>query len=287
MRWALLIELALYAWLVEWPAAVALFLGIRAALVAMSYGFVFTTPERGQASAAQWLRMALEVWLGLILLFVIVQPFERFWMGADRLRPGERLPLLLLHGYQCNRGFWFWMRPQLEAAGWVVATHNLEPDCTSIDNYAAGVGKRIDEVLAATGAQQVIVVAHSMGGLVARAYLRACGERRGRVARVVTLGSPHYGSRMAILGWGENGRQMRIGNPWLRELASVALPPGSCSIYSRHDNQVMPQAACSALTNARNVEIDGVTHLGMAFSPLVLKQLLEELRSDIPDVIPA
>lgn len=291
LRWGLLFELAAYALFGAWlagrsgwsPAKAAalvscLFLGVRAFVVAVSY--VFTAVSRpAPTGALSWLRMALEEYAGLLVLFIVIMPFERFWMGADRLRPiGEgRLPLLLVHGYQCNRGFWFWLRDRLEAAGWMVATHNLEPVLADIDAYAPGLEKRIDEVLAATGSRQVILVGHSMGGLASRAYLRRYGA--GKVARMISLGSPHHGSRIAVLGWGANGKQMHFRGPWVEALATTALPAGSASIYSLHDNQVMPQRECSELAGAKNVAVSGVSHLGMAFSPAFAAILIEELAS--------
>jgi triacylglycerol lipase len=303
MRWMLIFELSNYLllglWLQSsgWSATqvlglcIAVFLGLRAYIVLLSYGFLATgsspVPQHLQVGTAGMLRMMWEEYIGLFVLFVIIMPYEAYWMGRDRLALSEsrksastssassRPPLLLIHGYQCNRGFWYWLRPHLEAAGWIVATHSLEPVLADIDSYADGVEKRIDEVLAETGATQVILVGHSMGGLVSRAYLRCYGDTK--VARMISLGSPHHGSRLAVLGWGPNGKQMRIGNPWLRALESVTLPPGSVSIYSVHDNQVVPQRQCSELPGIRNVAIGGVSHLGMAFSPMVLRTLLDEL----------
>ncbi len=299
MRWLLLCELLLYAllggWLVSragWTplqaAAFGLagFLGVRLLLVSMTFGLMLTgssvVPEKLRIGPIDALRMVLEEYAALILLFSAIQPFESFWLGPDRLNKlsGECQPLLLIHGYQCNRGFWFWLRPRLEAAGWTVATHSMEPAWTEIDNYAEGIARRIDEVLAATGARQVILIGHSMGGLACRTYLRAHGK--GKVARMITLGSVHHGTRLAHLGIGPNARQMRIGNPWLIALGAteaVPLPRGSVSIYSCHDNFVYPQETGSRLEGATNVAISGVSHLGMAFSPYVLGKLLEVLEA--------
>lgn len=260
--------------------------GARALVVLVSYLFLLfasdPVPRLLGCGPLRGLRMVVEEYVGLWLLFAVIQPFERHWLPPDVLtRPpagGQRPPLLLLHGYQCNRGFWFWMAPRLRAAGWTVATHSLEPGLASIDVQADGLDRRVREVLRATGATQVILVGHSMGGLVARAYLRRWGAAS--IARVVTLGSPHYGSRLAMLAWGRSGRQMVIGNPWLRALQDEPLPVPLTSIYSVHDNQVMPQRACSALAGATNCAIGGVSHLGMAFSPAVLSVLLAVLRDD-------
>jgi triacylglycerol lipase len=226
------------------------------------------------------LRMVAGECIALCVLFTVVQPFERFWLGPDRLAhcAARPLPLLLIHGYQCNRGFWIWLRRKLEAAGWTVATHSLEPVYADIDSYSDGIARRIAEVLAATGAPQVILVGHSMGGLASRAYLRRHGMAK--VARLVTLGSPHQGTLLARLGFGPNARQMRIGSAWLTAL-QAPLPPASVSIYSCHDNYVFPQQACSTLDGATNVAIGGVSHLGMAFSPRVLGSLTEALEASV------
>ena len=298
-RWLLFGELLIYAvlggWLV-WRAgwtppqatglALASFFGVRLFLVALTFGIMLTdrsvVPPQLRIGPFGALRMVLEEYAAFIVLFAVVIPFESLLMGPDRLAhcAARPIPLLLIHGYQCNRGFWFWLRGKLEAAGWTVATHSMEPVWTEIDDYASGIDRRIDEVLAATGASQLILVAHSMGGLACRAYLRRHG--RAKVARLITLGSVHHGTRLAHLGIGANARQMQIGNPWLKALGATdaaPLPPGSASIYSCHDNYVFPQETGSTLEGAANIPIGGVSHIGMAFSPVVLDKLLEVLES--------
>ena len=51
----------------------------------------------------------------------------------------------------------------------------------------------IDEAKTATGQSQIILIAHSMGGLVARAYIEG-PDYRGDVKALFTFGSPHLGS---------------------------------------------------------------------------------------------
>lgn len=272
-------------WAPEKAMAAMLLLALagRACAIAVTFAFsrLFAArpPEGMSIGAGQAIAMALREYFAFVVIFSVIMPFERFFLGEDRLLrvAGGRLPVLLIHGYQCNRGFWLWIRRGLERAGWCVATLSLEPVFNDIDGYVDQVSRRIEEVCAATGAAQVILVGHSMGGLVSRAYLRRAGNAR--VAKLVTLGSPHHGSRLAHLGLGENGRQMCPGSAWLAGLnapGAVPLPAATVSIYSCQDNYVMPQDS-SLLEGAKNVPLAGIGHLAMAFSLEIERRLLAEL----------
>ena len=100
-----------------------------------------------------------------------------------------------------------------------------------------------------------------------------------KVAKLVTLGSPHRGSWLAKLGIGPNARQMEPGNPWLEALnrpGAVPLPAATTSAYSPQDNYVMPQDS-PLLPGARIMVCAGIGHLSMAFSPAITRLLLDEL----------
>ncbi|CAG0957935.1 Triacylglycerol lipase [Rhodocyclaceae bacterium] len=249
-------------------------------LTTYAYAHAFRTPVPPECRIGRLdtFVMMAEEYLSFVLLFTIVQPFERLFATPDRLAPpaGGGLPVLLVHGYQCNRGFWFWQRHALLRAGRTVATVNLEPVFASIDHYGEQLHRRIEEICAATGAEQVILVGHSMGGLAARAYLRAHGN--GRVAKLVTLASPHFGTRLAMLGLGTEAGQMVPGNDWLTTLndqEDEALPAATVAAWSPYDNFVMPQDnALLPIRDTRN--LGPIGHLAMAFSPAVTQLLLKE-----------
>jgi hypothetical protein len=61
----------------------------------------------------------------------------------------------------------------------------------SIENYAIRLKELIDIVVARTGAKKVNIVAHSMGGLVAREYIMLFGEDK--VNKMVLIGTPNQG----------------------------------------------------------------------------------------------
>src|SRR5428012_4457 len=59
-----------------------------------------------------------------------------------------------------------------------VYTMNFGPPLGNIEWFAAQLDARIQEIHTATGATRMVLVAQSMGGLVARAYLRRAGAER-------------------------------------------------------------------------------------------------------------
>jgi len=218
----------------------------------------------------------LREWGAHLALFGVIQPFERTWLGDDapgRPLPGS-VPVLLVHGYMCNRGMWWWTRRKLRAMGLTVATINLEPPRGSIDAFAEQLHARIETLCADTKAAQIALVGHSMGGLVARAYLRAHGPAR--IARLVTMASPHHGTWLANYGLGKNAREMQPGSAWLQsmELTNPQVP--MLSVWSPADNFIAPQAS-SRLAAAREAIVPGLGHLAMLFSPRVLAILIDEL----------
>jgi triacylglycerol esterase/lipase EstA (alpha/beta hydrolase family) len=118
-----------------------------------------------------------------------------------------------------------------------------------------------------------------MGGLGCRAYLTRHGG--GRVARLVTLCSPHHGTALAPLGSGENARQMRIGSAFLMDLErrenGAAAVPTLC-VYSCHDNLVAPYDSAS-LEWARNVAIAGRGHFEILGDEALFAAVEAEIRA--------
>lgn len=180
----------------------------------------------------------------------------------------SRIPVLLVHGYFCNRGIWYPFARWLAARGHPVDSVNLEPIFGSIDNYPPIVAQGVRRLQERSGAPQVAIVAHSMGGLVVRAYLARYGS--GSVCSAVTLGSPHHGTWIANFGIGHNVAQMRPDSTWLRDLeareadnAGAARAPFT-TIVTAHDNIVMP-LALQALGGASMRSIAARGHVALAY----------------------
>jgi triacylglycerol esterase/lipase EstA (alpha/beta hydrolase family) len=193
------------------------------------------------------------------------------------LHLGSGVPVLLLHGYGCNSGYWVHLSACLRRDGISHAALDLEPIAGSIDSYADSIEHALLRLCKAAGTRQAVIVAHSMGGLAARAYLRRYGAAR--VARVITLGTPHHGTVLANFGPGENARQMRHGSPWLAALAASETSEIRAlfvSVWSHHDNIIAPQNS-SFLPGARNIAFGGIGHVALGADARILRTVLDEI----------
>ena len=229
-------------------------------------------------------------WLGAFLreaavtaLLVLTVPLGVRRHRVRSLGDGQaRRPVVLLHGWAQHTANFLWLARRLRRDGWLdvysVRHTALGGD---IERSAARLGDVIDGIRRTCGASHVDVVAHSMGGLVARAYVRARGAASG-IGRLITLGTPHQGTRVfSWLGVEPMLVQMRPESPLLSRLGADDPVPAlvDCTaIYSVDDALVVPSTA-AYYPGAFNIELRGLGHMSMLFSPRVYELVRENLAS--------
>jgi len=214
-------------------------------------------------------------------LLVLTVPFGLRRHRVRELGDGPaRRPVVLLHGYAQHTANFLWLARRLRRDGWVhvysVRHTALGGD---IERSAARLGDVIDGIRRACGASHVDIVAHSMGGLVARACIRARGGASG-IGRLITLGTPHQGTRVfSALRVEPMLLQMRPESPLLSRLGADDPVPSlvDCTaIYSVDDALVVPSSA-AYYPGAFNIELRGLGHMSMLFSARVYELVRENL----------
>jgi pimeloyl-ACP methyl ester carboxylesterase len=237
------------------PAGHALVLGIEFAIAAA------VDPRRPRAPVLH----ALAVWLretsASLRAFAWRMPFLAGFAEPPVVRDPQRPAVLLVHGYLCNRAVW---KPWLDAGGFAgcnVATVDLAPPFGDLDGYADRVHAAVERLRAASGADRIWLVAHSMGGLAMRCYMRRHGDTA--VAGAITIASPHHGTLLARYGHGRNAAQMRPDSDFLRELAASeneARRAKFVCIATLDDNLIVPRTS-PLLEGAHHHVLDGIGHL--------------------------
>ncbi len=216
---------------------------------------------------------------------VLMNNFFRFpWPGLALRRDPEpsrdgRIPIVMVHGYFSNRGYFGPLVRAMEAHGVrPIFAPNFVAAFATIEDFVEQLRGEIDRIVGATGEPQVILVCHSMGGLAARAYI--CAHGSARVKKLVTIASPHNGTVHARFGSGANARQMMRASEFLLALCHQEGEKGpDCgvtSIYTPHDNLVAPQDT-SRLAWARNIAIPGRGHVDILASERLAAIVVKEL----------
>ena len=209
----------------------------------------------------------------------VANPFlgsRRAPLPAEPVRP---VAILFVHGYFCNRAVWHSFMRDAASRGYPCEALTLTDPFASIDTQAELVDAAI-AALSSEGDRQVVLVGHSMGGLVARAALQRIAPSR--VAHVITLGSPHHGAFAARFGRHASIAQMRENSPWLAELArreqdGAGLPRTAyTSIYSVHDDIVFPQRS-AVLEGATTLAIGGCGHVALLYDKRVRTIVFDRL----------
>ncbi|MFI1730590.1 esterase/lipase family protein [Streptomyces acidicola] len=195
-------------------------------------------------------------------------------------------PVVLLHGFIDNRSVFVLLRRSLTQHGRrQIESLNYSPLTCDIRTAAAALGRRLEEICERTDCERVDIVGHSLGGLIARYYVQRLGGDA-RVRTVVTLGTPHGGTRVAPLADAHPVvRQMRPGSPVLEELREPA--PGCrtqfVAFWSDLDHLMDPlETACVDHPDllAQNVRVSGIGHLAMLVHPAVAAGIRQALDLD-------
>lgn len=209
-----------------------------------------------------------------------------------RLIVSRRTPVILLPGAFGQElvywNVWEWF---LERDGFHVYATSF-PRFTLSDIRVASrlLSDKVDEVLAVEDADKVSLVGHSMGGLIARHYMKFLGGHA-KVARLACLGTPHHGTWTAATAPILTGtRQIVPGSPFLAELNDPSTHQGDVritNVWTRWDGVVIPSHnALLHLPGVDNVEIPFTGHWGLLVSRKAYRVVQDALeRSDAMQTI--
>lgn len=198
-------------------------------------------------------------------------------------------PVLLVPGYGGSTGALEVLAAALRGAGRDAQVVPLPGDGRGdLRESAAALERAADQALAA-GAPSVDVVGYSAGGVTARLYVR---DNPADVRRVVTLGSPHHGTKLAALGVAlapgqcpTACQQLAPGSDLLDGLnGDDETPDGPqwLSVWTTQDETVTPPES-ARLDGAVNVALQDVcpglqvTHAQLPTGPVVRSLVLQAL----------
>lgn len=224
---------------------------------------------------------------GILLLFMLTEP------KFDPEQPKKDVvPILLLHGSGFNESEWIIGRQFLKKKHYgSVFSLNYDGLASNdrtkgIDDYAAGkVRDKILEIQRLTGQNRVILIGHSMGGMIAGKYAEQFSAQDGiQIEHVISISSPWQGTpAVDTLRAGPKGakryNQMSTQNQFRKELVRTALlseRSGLRNYYSiGSETDILVPGFTSRLTEdpRRQYFFSTMGHNGIVASPQTWNQI--------------
>jgi len=202
------------------------------------------------------------------------------WVLPQCRSGGTRGPLLLVHGWSLNRGCFWLLRHRLLRDGWgPVCCFEYRSLSLDVEGAAARLRIAVEEMRTARSAPQpLMLVCHSLGGLVARYYARR--YRAPHVRRIITLGTPHGGT--ALAGLHRNGsHKLAPRSSFLATLGAADRVPQQfdvIAIQSTFDAMILPPRNAE-YPGAFNVVVNDVGHNALLFSSKIYRLVAENLNA--------
>jgi triacylglycerol lipase len=214
----------------------------------------------------------------LACLFALLS-FASSAFAAD-FKPIPTRRVVMVHGiFQDEWRCFGRLRRELEANGVECLCPSLKPaDARSGLPVLAEQLKRAVEAKWSKN-ERFVLIGFSMGGLVGRHYLQELGGAA-RCDGIFTVATPHYGTRMAWLWYGEGAHQMRPGSDFLAHLAATEDRLGNIPIVTYRtcsDLMIVPSRSCN-WDRALNVTVACPIHALMSCDPNVRQDIVSRLQ---------
>jgi triacylglycerol lipase len=186
-------------------------------------------------------------------------------------------PILFVHGYTSNASAWNTMISRFQADGWesnrlfAYTFSSTQSNAT----VAQAVKTRVDQIRAQTGAAKVDIIAHSMGSLSSRYYIKNFGGQS-VIDDWVSLGGPNHGTAWAYgCFFFSPCNQMIPGSSFLNSLNSGDETPGSVNYgtwWSPCDELINPDTS-TILSGATNTQTSCMSHSDLRTNLTVYQQV--------------
>jgi len=195
--------------------------------------------------------------------------------------PVTHNPILFVHGYGGNGGNFCAMIARFRTDGWTdreLYAYNYS-FLASYATDAQEISAQVDQILSATGASKVDIIAHSAGSVSSRYYLKNLGGTA-KVDAWVSLGGPNHGTDTALDCSFTPCVEIQPGSAFLAALNAGDETPGSTRYgtwWSPCDETINPDASV-LLAGATNHQTACIGHDAFLGDATVYQQVRDWVR---------
>jgi triacylglycerol lipase len=213
-----------------------------------------------------------------LLTHALLFPFGFTRSRHRTRREKDRRTLVFVHGLASNRSVFFPMQTYLRLIGYRHQYSFNMPVGPSIESLAICLQRELAEKIKGG---RIDIIAHSLGGLVARSYIQHLDGGR-RVDRLITLGTPHYGTHAAHFIPSAFVRQLNPGSPFFQDLNSRPFPQTvSCTSFAAGSDALILPGESALYEEGTGITYPKLGHNELLLSPLVYQDVLRILGESV------
>jgi triacylglycerol lipase len=205
------------------------------------------------------------------IFFTFLSQMMHFSFAAPKYKPHSpcQTPVMLIPGYQMNRWSLGPLQYYLHRCGyhniWAINNPILKDDVLI---FVEHLKEKIDLYYEQNQQRKIILIGHSMGGLICRHYIEQYGTEK--VEATISLATPYRGTKTYRLARGTVGRQFKPDS----DICNIteAPPLAHLVIRSTRDWVVVPFEN-THLNTANEMIITNAGHLGILVSVPVFQKI--------------
>lgn len=215
-----------------------------------------------------------------------IRPFIALaWACTNKKQPNSSPypAVILIHGIFCTRAAWHCMHRALFRRNFHVREFAYRTMWGSMDETVERLEEFVRTVRKEANSPKVIIVGHSLGGVVARYWLAKYPHNADHITTLVTLCTPHQGSNISML----------LANPFSRALApdseiiaSIAQQPYDqfpCVAYVTNTDLLVTPACRLLPPESWQVKvIPAVDHLEFLSNTKAVQQVADDIQNLFP-----
>ncbi|MDN3644837.1 alpha/beta fold hydrolase [Pontixanthobacter aestiaquae] len=205
----------------------------------------------------------------------VVEPALRLFRTMEIAETQSPQTVMLLPGFGTHPVRMKYMAQQIERAGHTVKRWGMGFNFGPTPENVAFLEERLVDIHERYG-RDVVLVGWSLGGLFARELAK---RHPGKVAKVITMGSPFSGNPRANNAWRiyQFIAGHKVDQPPIEGDVSEKPPVETIAFWSARDGIVSPRCTCGKEGERDRAVALRCNHIGFSYSPECIRAILREL----------
>ncbi len=188
-------------------------------------------------------------------------------------------PVVLIHGIFSTRTSWYFFYKALINNDFCPSTFGYISLWGSMDATVARLEKHVQHIRETTGNSHVTILAHSLGGVIARYWLAQYPHNYDAVSGLVTLCTPHGGSNISTLLPNPFAKAVSPNSEVLQSIGSQTYDAFPCVAYATNaDTLVVPAKGLVPPENWKLLITPPIDHLEILSHSKVIKTVVNTLK---------